>query len=158
LRFDAVRLKGTGPDGAVHQRTLEPVTSAVRSYRAREVLCNQYWTDEQLESVPLKSINCGNCAKRELEITEARRSQAPGGPDRPFSKASIGELEKIFETHKSDNPVLGRLREELTYRKTERAKQLRREVEGVIEGLVPVEKRTRAARPEDQLRLLDKGS
>jgi hypothetical protein len=156
LSFDAVRLKGTGPDGAVHKRTLEPVTSAARSYRAREVLCNQYWTDEQLESAPLQSINCGNCAKRELEIAEARRSQRPGGPDRPFMKASIDELEKVLKAHKSDHLVLGRLREELTYRTTERAKQLRREVEGLIEGLVPMEKRARAARPEDQLHLLDK--
>jgi hypothetical protein len=44
LRFDAVRLKGTGSRGAVHKRTLDPVSSPVRSYRAGEVLCNHHAT------------------------------------------------------------------------------------------------------------------
>jgi hypothetical protein len=155
LKFDAVRLKGTGPDGAVHKRTLEAVSSAARSYRAREVLCNQHWTEDQLEPALVEAINCGNCARREREIAEARRQVATGGPDRPFMKASIDELENMLKTHKSDHAVLGRLREELTYRTTPRAKQLQREVEGIIEGRVPIEKRARPDQPEDQLGLLN---
>jgi hypothetical protein len=158
LRFDAVRLKGTGPDGAVHKRILEPLTSAARSFRAGEVLCNHHWTPEQLESAPLEAVNCGNCTRREAEIAEARHRTGAGGTDRPLSNASIDELEKLFDKHRADHAVLGRLREELTYRTTPRAKQLRREVEGVIEGLVPVEKRVRAAQPEDQLGLLESDS
>jgi hypothetical protein len=70
-------------------------------------------------------------------------------------QASIDELEKLLLQRKYEPAVLGRLREELTFRTTTRAKQLRREVEGLIDGSVPVERREREGRPEDQLRLLD---
>jgi hypothetical protein len=126
----------------------------VRSYRAGEVLCNHHWTPDQLETVPIEGINCRNCARREAEISTGRRQSTSGGVDRSFIKASIQELERLLSQHKSDHAVLGRLREELTYRTTDRAKQLRREVEGVIEGLVPVKKKTRPPQAEDQLGLL----
>ncbi len=76
------------------------------------------------------------------------------GGDRPFINATIDELEKLFSEKKSDRAVLGRIREELTYRTTRRAKQLMREVKGVSDGEVPVTKEVRPDRQEDQLGLL----
>jgi hypothetical protein len=76
------------------------------------------------------------------------------GGDRPFINATIDELEKLFSEKKSDHAVLGRIREELTYRTTHRAKQLMREVQGVIDGVVTVKKTVRPAQPENQLGLL----
>lgn len=154
MRFDAVRLKGTGSQGAVHKRTLEAISSPARSCRAGEVLCNHHWTPDQLETFPIETINCSECIRREAEITTATKQSMSGGVDRPLMKATIGELEKLLSQHRSEHAVLGRLREELTFRTTRRAKQLRREVEGIIEGLVPDKKTTRPAQPEDQLGLL----
>jgi hypothetical protein len=75
--------------------------------------------------------------------------------DRPYFKASVEELEALLQKHKSQRFVLAQLREELKFRRTERAKQLRREVEGLLTGIVPMPpKPARAARPEDQLRLI----
>jgi hypothetical protein len=154
LRFDAVRLKGTGPEGAVHKRTLEAVSSPTRSYRAGEVLCNSQWIPEQLETAEIQEISCSDCARLDAEIRAGSKQSKSGGVDRPFFKAPIEELEKLLSQHRFDHAVLGRLREELTYRTTRRAKQLMREVEGIIEGRVPTEKKTRPAQPEDQLGLL----
>ena len=156
MRFAAVRLKALGPRGTVHKRTIEPIASGVRSYRAGEVLCNHNWTSDQLESASIAAFNCVNCAKREAEIQEAALHKGLGGVDRPFMKARIDELEKVLHQHKADHAVLGRIREELTYRKTSRAKQLKREVEGLINGLVPMRRKGhRSAQPEDQLGLID---
>lgn len=43
---------------------------------------------------------------------------------RPFKKAGIDQLEEIFEKHVHKRQVLGELKSELTYRSTDRAKQL----------------------------------
>lgn len=75
--------------------------------------------------------------------------------DRPFFKASIEELEKLLQERGWDRFTLSRLREELTYRKKDRAKQLLREVEGLLDGSVPPrEKPARTANPDDQIDLL----
>jgi hypothetical protein len=148
-------LKGSGSEGVVHKRTLEAVTSPALSYSAGEILCSIELTPDQLEVAPPDAINCPECAQRESEIMAATKHLKSQGVDRPFMRASIKELEKLLSQHRSDHAVLGRLREELTYRTTRRAKQLRREVEGVIEGQVPIKKEPRPAQAEDQLGLLD---
>jgi hypothetical protein len=76
--------------------------------------------------------------------------------DRPFFDTSVDQLERLLQEHKTQPVILRQLRDELQYRGTKRAKQLIKEVDGVLEGTVPVKpKRPRAARPEDQLHLLD---
>jgi hypothetical protein len=76
--------------------------------------------------------------------------------DRPYFKNSVGELEQFLRRHAGDRPVLAQLKNELTFRKTDRAKQLLREVEGLLDGDVPMPpKPGKAARPEDQYRLID---
>lgn len=77
--------------------------------------------------------------------------------DRVFIEASVDELEQILSRHKQDRVVLAQLREELGFRRSKRAIQLRKEVLGVLSGIVPVEPRPpRASRPEDQIDLLTK--
>jgi hypothetical protein len=76
--------------------------------------------------------------------------------DRPFFDTTVNELEALLKQHKTQPVILQQLRDELQYRETKRAKQLIREVDGILEGTVPVRpKRPRPARPEDQLHLLD---
>lgn len=76
--------------------------------------------------------------------------------DRPFFDTPVDQLEDLLRKHKSQRVILQQLRDELQYRGTKRARQLIREVDGILEGKVPVEpKRPRPARPEDQLHLLD---
>lgn len=60
--------------------------------------------------------------------------------DRPFSEASIDELEEIFDKHLHKRPVLANLKNELEFRSTDRAKQLLVEVRGVLDGDVSVPK------------------
>ena len=75
--------------------------------------------------------------------------------NRPYFKATVEELEVLLQKNKSRRFVLAQLREELKFRRTERAKQLRREVEGLLSGIVPMPpKPIKAARPEDQLHLI----
>lgn len=75
--------------------------------------------------------------------------------DRPFSEASAAELEQIFVKHKHDRVVLAQLREELGFRHTRKAKQLLKEILGVLEGNVVLPPRpVRPAKPEDQIDLL----
>jgi hypothetical protein len=74
---------------------------------------------------------------------------------RPFFKASVDELEALLRKHQSDRFVLAQLREELGFRRTDRAKQLLREVTGLLSGQVPTRpKLPRAAQPEDQFDLI----
>ena len=76
--------------------------------------------------------------------------------DRPFFDTSVDQLEGVLRKHKDQRVILQQVRDELQYRGTKRAKQLIREVDGILEGTVPVHtKRPRPARPEDQLHLLD---
>lgn len=53
---------------------------------------------------------------------------------RPYIKASIDELEKLFEASKDDSKALQTLLEELSSRSTKRAKKLRAEVEKQLAG------------------------
>lgn len=74
---------------------------------------------------------------------------------RPFMEASIEEIEKIVQDHKSERLILAQVREELQFRSTRKARQLLREVLGILEGEVPVPpKLPRQDRAEDQLPLL----
>ena len=74
---------------------------------------------------------------------------------RPFSDESIDTLEQIFTKHRHERVVLAQLREELLFRKTNRAKQLMKEVMGVLSGdVVLPDKPVRASKPEDQIELL----
>jgi hypothetical protein len=76
--------------------------------------------------------------------------------DRPFFDTPVDQLEELLQKHKAQPVILRQVRDELQYRGTKRAKQLIREVDGVLDGRVPVKpKPPRAARPEDQLHLLD---
>ena len=76
--------------------------------------------------------------------------------DRPFFDSSIEQLEELLRKHTTQPIILRQVRDELQYRGTKRAKQLIREVDGVLAGAVPVRpKPVRPARPEDQLHLLD---
>lgn len=77
-------------------------------------------------------------------------------PHRPYFKTPVAEMEKIFKKHVRDQGVLGDLYAELTHRKTERAKQLRKEVEGALTGEIPIPpKPPRPAHPDDQMDLID---
>ena len=72
MKYEAVRKKSTHGLGAVHKRTLEPLTSAVRAYAAGEVLCNHHWGPADIEDAPSSLVNCQNCEKREEEILAAK--------------------------------------------------------------------------------------
>lgn len=74
---------------------------------------------------------------------------------RPFKKADIDQLEELFEKHPHKRQVLGELKSELTYRSTDRAKQLLREVEGVLSGDVQVKKPAPEDSPDYQMTLED---
>jgi len=74
---------------------------------------------------------------------------------RKYFAAPIEELEVLFKANLHNLQILGELREELTYRTSERAKQLHREIRGVEEGLMPKgPKPLRPERPDDQGELL----
>lgn len=75
--------------------------------------------------------------------------------DRPFIEATIDQLEEIFDEHVHKRPVLARLKEELDHRSTDRAKQLRAEVEGVLSGDIPVEEPPPEDSPDYQMTLED---
>ena len=70
--------------------------------------------------------------------------------DRSFLALTIDQLEELFAQYRFDDATLGRISEELSYRTTDRAQQLRKEILGVLEGRVPRVRPPRAARPEDQ--------
>jgi hypothetical protein len=74
---------------------------------------------------------------------------------RQYSEHGIEELEQLVRTHMHSRAVLGDIREELTYRETNRAKALLRDVMGLLTGHIEMPKRPRRAdSPEDQLALL----
>lgn len=77
-------------------------------------------------------------------------------PHRPYFKTPVEDLEKLFKEHIEDRQVLGDLWSELTYRKTDRAKQLRREIEGILGDEVPrPPKPPKPPSPDDQLDLIE---
>ena len=53
---------------------------------------------------------------------------------RPYLNSSIAELEQLVEQWRRDSAVLKRIADELHYRSTERAAQLSRKVEAILEG------------------------
>jgi hypothetical protein len=67
--------------------------------------------------------------------------------DRPLFANTIDQLETLVRDKPYDRFQLSRVREELTYRDTDRAHQLLREVEGLLSGLVPSP--PRPPRPDD---------
>lgn len=74
---------------------------------------------------------------------------------RRYIKFPIEELEHLFHANLHNLQVLGEIREELTFRSSERAKQLEREVFAVVEGRVPIgPKPLRPEKPDDQGELL----
>ena len=76
--------------------------------------------------------------------------------DRPFINATIDELEALVRENQSNRVVLAQIREELKHHRRKRARQLLREVIGLLEGQVPMPpKPPRPDRPENQLSLLE---
>lgn len=75
--------------------------------------------------------------------------------DRPFSKASIVQLEELLTKHGHRRPVMAKLLEELEHRTTRRAQQLKKEVKAVLDGLVKFEGPIPKDSPEYQLNLDD---
>jgi hypothetical protein len=59
---------------------------------------------------------------------------------REYLEWTVQELEQLFGENVSNRVVLAKLREELGFRKAHRAKQLLREVEGVLDGRIIVPK------------------
>jgi hypothetical protein len=74
---------------------------------------------------------------------------------RLYSKHGIEQLEDLVKTHMHSRAVLGGIREELTFRETDRAKALLRDVMGLLTGQVEMPRRplTRDS-TENQLALL----
>jgi hypothetical protein len=67
----------------------------------------------------------------------------------------VDDLESFFRGNVSNLQVLGEIRGELRFRQTDRARQLLKEVEGVLAGAVPLgPKPQRADRADDQTDLL----
>ena len=74
---------------------------------------------------------------------------------RPFSEASIKELQDVFQKNQYKRVVLAELREELGFRKRPKAKQLLKEVLAVLAGdVILPPKPVRPSKPEDQIELL----
>ena len=76
--------------------------------------------------------------------------------DRPYFDAPVDQLEQLLRDHKTSRVVLKQVRDELQYRRTARAKQLMREIDGILDGRVPLEQKApRPPRSDDQTSLLD---
>ncbi len=67
--------------------------------------------------------------------------------DRPFMDAPIEKIEEMVRDHTSNRVVLAQVREELQFRKNRRARQLLKEVQGLLDGEVPMP--ARPPRPDD---------
>ena len=75
---------------------------------------------------------------------------------RQYLDATIEELEKLVREHQHSRQVLGEVRDELTFRRSKRAKQLLREVEALLRGEVGMPPRPPPPdSPENQLDILD---
>jgi len=73
--------------------------------------------------------------------------------DRPYIQMSIVELENLVKERRSDMAVLGPIRVELENRTTKRARQLLREVQGLVAGEIPQNKTSLPDVPENQIEL-----
>jgi hypothetical protein len=77
--------------------------------------------------------------------------------NRQYFEATIQQLRETMLAHRKDLAVLGDLRVELEHRRSRGARQLLREIEGLVSGEVPRPTRPpRAAKPEDQTTLFDR--
>jgi len=75
--------------------------------------------------------------------------------DRKYFKTPIDELEALVKENLNHRQVLGEVRDELTFRTNKRAKQLLKEVEGILAGEVRVPKPPPPPdTPENQLDML----
>lgn len=75
---------------------------------------------------------------------------------RQYINHSIDELEAFVQEHLRDRPVLAEIMEELEHRSTPRAKQLLKEVKGVLAGDVnPPRRPYRSDIPENQQGMFD---
>lgn len=75
--------------------------------------------------------------------------------DRPYFEATIEQLEQVAKDHLHSRVVLATLREELVFRQNRRARQLLREVEGLLAGEVQMPaKPAKPNHPENQLGLI----
>ncbi len=73
---------------------------------------------------------------------------------RRYKNTPIDELESLVRENIHRKQVLGEVRDELTYRTKDRARQLLKEIEGVLAGTLPAPPRPpREERPEDQKEL-----
>ena len=73
---------------------------------------------------------------------------------RQYFHMPIEELERLVQEHRHNTALLGPIWEELTFRTTDRARQLAREVRGLLDGTVPLPaKPPRPAMPADQTTL-----
>ena len=76
--------------------------------------------------------------------------------DRPCFKATIDDLERLLRERSWNRFTLSRLREKLTVRGTDRAKQVLREVHALLSETVPMPHRPPGAdSPSSQIDLLD---
>lgn len=70
--------------------------------------------------------------------------------------ATIDELEALVRKNQSNRVVLAQIREELKHHRRKRARQLLKEVLGLLEGQVPMPpKPPKRDRPENQLPLIE---
>ena len=73
---------------------------------------------------------------------------------RIYFRASVEELAALVLQQRDEPAFLGPICEELTYRETERALQLRREVRALLDGQIPQPAhRLQPASPDDQTNL-----
>lgn len=76
--------------------------------------------------------------------------------ERKYFETSVEELEKLVEENLRRRQVLGEIRDELTYRSSARARQLLKEVTGILAGDIPLpQEPPRESRPQDQIDLLE---
>jgi hypothetical protein len=73
---------------------------------------------------------------------------------RRYFKTPVEDLEELVRSNLNRKQVLGEIRDELTFRTTDRARQLLKEVEGVLRGDVPTRPEApRPSHPDDQKEL-----
>ncbi len=70
--------------------------------------------------------------------------------ERPYCDRTIDQLEELVAANRDRVAVLGHVRVELERRMTDRAKQLLKEVQALVEGRIPKPKPPRTARRADQ--------
>lgn len=74
--------------------------------------------------------------------------------ERKYFKTPIDELEALVEANLRHRQILGEIRDELTFRSNKRAKQLLKEVEALLDGIVKPPRQPLPDRPQNQMDLL----